>query len=537
MKVLNKFKASNPNLNIQGFYTSDIREGSERVGFQVVTLDGRRGPLASSKNSRYIHCRALVYKSAFAISGYASTEGRNCKPFNSLLGETYEADYPDKGVRFFSEKVSHHPVIVACHCEGKGWKFWGDSNLKSKFWGRSIQLDPVGILTLEFDDGEVFQWSKVTTSIYNLIFGNVYCDHYGTMRIQGNRDYSCKLKFKEQSIIDRNPHQVQGIVQDKSGKTMATLFGKWDESMHYVSGDWSGKGKSLDSLSDARLLWQRQIAYQAAVYALLITAMKARFTSCNEERNDPSKVHIVLSPKLNLLLDSIETQLNTRNPKLVTWFKIVKLPNLALYFIPFFKKSSEYGRRDISGVAEVIHSICFCAAVDKLAERVSCPRFTLSIPEILGELMDLSYNLVSMDRLHSLASKAGVEQEFLAHFGSKVLPNKESREVAFWIGKNLLTMCLEDYLAAYYRSGERMRIAERFVNQPIVPSGNPHTINGYIFPGLRIPELMMTGIQDVWPKYVSVSSKIHPFIKKFEDKDIDLEILVGSLESPVNFPR
>ncbi|KAF5458943.1 hypothetical protein F2P56_022935 [Juglans regia] len=29
----------------------------------------------------------------------------------------------------------------------------------------------------------------------------------------------------------------------------------------------------------------------------------------------------------------------------------------------------------------------------------------------------------------------------------------------------------------------------------------------------------------------------HPFIKKFEDKDIDLGILVGSLEPPVNFPR
>jgi hypothetical protein len=52
-------------------------------------------------------------------------------------------------------------MIVACHCEGRGWKFWGDSNLKSKFWGRSIQLDPVGILTLKFDDGEVFQWTKV----------------------------------------------------------------------------------------------------------------------------------------------------------------------------------------------------------------------------------------------------------------------------------------------------------------------------------------------------------------------------------------
>ncbi|MBA0721186.1 hypothetical protein Golax_008754, partial [Gossypium laxum] len=199
----------------------------------------------------------ILNVAAFAVSGYSSTEGRICKPFNPLLGETYEADFPDKGVRFFSEKVSHHPMIVACHCQGTGWKLWGDSNLKSKFWGRSIQLDPVGVLTLEFDDGEVFKWSKVTTSIYNLILGKLYCDHYGTMRIEGNRDYSCKLKFKEQSIIDRNPHQVHGGVQDRNGKTVATLFGKWDESMHYANGDCSAKGKGQDSLSETHLLWKR----------------------------------------------------------------------------------------------------------------------------------------------------------------------------------------------------------------------------------------------------------------------------------------
>ncbi|XP_058191629.1 oxysterol-binding protein-related protein 1C-like isoform X2 [Rhododendron vialii] len=198
----------------------------------------------------------ILNVAAFAVSGYASTEGRHCKPFNPLLGETYEAEYPDKGLRFFSEKVSHHPMIVACHCEGTGWKFWGDSNLKSKFWGRSIQLDPVGVLTLEFDDGEVFQWSKVTTSIYNLILGKLYCDHYGTMRVEGNHNYSCKLKFKEQSIIDRNPHQVQGIVQDKNGKTVATLFGKWDESLYYMNGESSGKGKGTE-VPEAHLLWKR----------------------------------------------------------------------------------------------------------------------------------------------------------------------------------------------------------------------------------------------------------------------------------------
>lgn len=99
-------------------------------------------------------------------------------------------------------------MVVACHCEGRGWEFWADSNLKGKFWGRSIQLDPVGVLNLQFEDGEMFQWSKVTTSIYNIILGKIYCDHYGTMRIRGSGNYSCKLKFKEQSIIDRNPHQV-----------------------------------------------------------------------------------------------------------------------------------------------------------------------------------------------------------------------------------------------------------------------------------------------------------------------------------------
>lgn len=47
----------------------------------------------------------ILYVAAFAVSGYANTSGRTCKPFNPLLGETYEADYPDKGVRFISEKV------------------------------------------------------------------------------------------------------------------------------------------------------------------------------------------------------------------------------------------------------------------------------------------------------------------------------------------------------------------------------------------------------------------------------------------------
>ncbi|XP_073279628.1 uncharacterized protein [Primulina huaijiensis] len=51
IRVLEALKRSNPALKIQGFYTREIREGSERVGFEVVTLDGRQGPLASTKTT------------------------------------------------------------------------------------------------------------------------------------------------------------------------------------------------------------------------------------------------------------------------------------------------------------------------------------------------------------------------------------------------------------------------------------------------------------------------------------------------------
>lgn len=69
------------------------------------------------------------------------------------------------------------------------------------------------------------------------------------MQIRGNRQYSSTLKFKEQSILDRNPHQVNGFVEDVTGKKAATVFGKWNDSLHYVSGDAFNK-------ASASLLWK-----------------------------------------------------------------------------------------------------------------------------------------------------------------------------------------------------------------------------------------------------------------------------------------
>lgn len=83
----------------------------------------------------------MVLMAGFVVSGYSSTIHRaGRKPFNPLLGETYECIRDDKGFRFVSEKVSHHPPIMACYAEGKEYTFYQDSLLKSKFWGYGVTL-------------------------------------------------------------------------------------------------------------------------------------------------------------------------------------------------------------------------------------------------------------------------------------------------------------------------------------------------------------------------------------------------------------
>ena len=56
-----------------------------------------------------------VWIAAFSVSGYASTYTRaGQKPFNPLLGETYECIREDKGWKFVAEQVKLVPVIVIC---------------------------------------------------------------------------------------------------------------------------------------------------------------------------------------------------------------------------------------------------------------------------------------------------------------------------------------------------------------------------------------------------------------------------------------
>ncbi|CAG8706985.1 15842_t:CDS:2 [Dentiscutata erythropus] len=191
---------------------------------------------ASLKNSM----ERLIYVAAFAVSGYASTYFRTGrKPFNPLHGETYECVRPDKGFRLISEKVSHHPPIMACHADSLNWSYWQDSKVKSKFWGKSMELIPIGTIHITIPKyNDHFTFSKPSTWVRNMISGTKYFEHAGVMRIENrSTGEACEITFNQSGMWSRVPNSdIVGILFSAKGEKSGRLVGKWNEIICHEKG-------------------------------------------------------------------------------------------------------------------------------------------------------------------------------------------------------------------------------------------------------------------------------------------------------------
>ncbi|XP_014258693.1 oxysterol-binding protein 1 isoform X5 [Cimex lectularius] len=176
----------------------------------------------------------LAYVAAFTVSSYSTTSNRTGKPFNPLLGETYECDrMDDLGWRALSEQVSHHPPMVAQHCEGRKWKCWQEFTMASKFRGKYLQVVPLGIAHLEFDSGNHYTWRKVTTTVHNIIVGKLWVDQHGDMDIINSKTgHVCHLHYVAYSYFNRDvQRKVTGRVLDEKDVVHWIIRGTWDSKI------------------------------------------------------------------------------------------------------------------------------------------------------------------------------------------------------------------------------------------------------------------------------------------------------------------
>lgn len=215
----------------------------------------------------------MVYVAAFAASEYASTIGRVAKPFNPLLGETFEYARPDKEFRFFIEQVSHHPPIGAAWAESPRWTYWGESAVKSKFYGKSFDINPLGTWFLRLrptngDKEELYTWKKVTSSVIGIITGSPTVDNYGIMEVKNwTTGEVSTVDFKPRGWTASSAYNISGRVLDARGKPRFSLGGKWNSKFYarltpgYEAPIEEPKGElrhqdSVVDVNQAFLVWQ-----------------------------------------------------------------------------------------------------------------------------------------------------------------------------------------------------------------------------------------------------------------------------------------
>ncbi|XP_076361791.1 oxysterol-binding protein-related protein 2-like [Tachypleus tridentatus] len=173
----------------------------------------------------------IQYVAAFAVSALASNWERLGKPFNPLLGETYELVRKDIGFRIICEQVSHHPPASAFHADSPHFIFHGFIHPKLRFLGKTVEIKPEGTLTVKLlRHKEVYAWTNVSCRVHNIIAGKLWFEQYGTLELVGHDSgLNAVLHFKPAGRLSKDVHQLEGFVCNKQKTKLRFLYGKWSE--------------------------------------------------------------------------------------------------------------------------------------------------------------------------------------------------------------------------------------------------------------------------------------------------------------------
>ncbi|KAF8540568.1 Oxysterol-binding protein-domain-containing protein [Trichophaea hybrida] len=183
----------------------------------------------------------ILYITAFAISSFSGArikERAIRKPFNPMLGETFELVREDKGFRFLSEKVSHRPVIMACHADSAKWTFSQSPQPTQKFWGKSAELITSGRVRIYFPStNDRYSYTVATSFLRNIIAGEKYVEPTGSMHIHNETTgEKAVVTFKmNKGMFSGRSEEVSVQAFDGNGDAYPTsLTGKWTEHLFLV---------------------------------------------------------------------------------------------------------------------------------------------------------------------------------------------------------------------------------------------------------------------------------------------------------------
>jgi len=163
----------------------------------------------------------LKYVIAFAVSGlHLLTTAR--KPFNPLLGETYQARFAN-GTQIFIEQTTHHPPASNWEVipTDNSYKFWGNCTWSASTRANTIKGTQRGPCHIDFPDGSRITYSLPDILIKGVMWGDRVTELSGSIIFSDNKNgIEAEVFF--------NP-EAQGFIR--------SLFSKSKESTDTVRGE------------------------------------------------------------------------------------------------------------------------------------------------------------------------------------------------------------------------------------------------------------------------------------------------------------
>lgn len=161
------------------------------------------------------------------------------KPFNPLLGETYEFIMPGK-YKFLGEQVSHHPPVSAFYTVGEsGYVRTISMKVQTSFSKGTLYFNNGYKEYLEIPRyGESFVYTPGKKSIHNLIIGTPYLEISGKVKLV---DRSCpterfaEVEFFKRGWSDANCHKLSGNVYSSAGVVAYRIEGKYSKSVSIIN--------------------------------------------------------------------------------------------------------------------------------------------------------------------------------------------------------------------------------------------------------------------------------------------------------------
>ena len=193
----------------------------------------------------------IAYISAFIIGELFLSLNRNLKPFNPIIGETYEYFDNEKNFRYCSEQVSHNPQITAFFGETPDFALYGDTKNSTSFkiLKGAMELSFKNKVHLHIKStNDHFIYSRPNVMVKGFLKPPLHNDYNGTITIENELfpENKGEIKFIEESWTNSTLGLFEGKIYC-GDKIIYLIKGNWNNNIYLVDND--DTEKKIDLLS------------------------------------------------------------------------------------------------------------------------------------------------------------------------------------------------------------------------------------------------------------------------------------------------